>query len=91
VNGYDLIDQVKNCIEALMSMKIDDCTMNDFDLANDIDIELPAGAKSGLKDVSGDNLMATDKMDEHLKKSLALAKGQLKRDKEKDDLKKIKS
>jgi hypothetical protein len=85
VNGYDLIDQIKSCIEALMSMKIDGSTMDNFDLAHDIDIELPAGVKSGLKDVS-DQMLATDKMDEHLKKSLALAKGQLKRDRGGDDL-----
>lgn len=66
VNGYELIDNIKTSIEALMNMKIDDssCTtgggQNEFDLDGDIEIDLPAGAKAGLKDASQDIRLGTD-------------------------------
>ena len=66
-----------------MNMKMDGSsdTQNEFDLDGDIEIDLPAGAKAGLKDASQDIRLATDLMNEHLKKSLPIAKGALKREK----------
>ena len=83
VNGYDLIDQIKQSIESLMNMKMDGSsdTQNEFDLDGEIEIDLPAGAKAGLKDASQDIRLGTDLMNEHLKKSLPIAKGALKREK----------
>lgn len=54
VDGYNLIDLIKGSIEVLMNMRIDDGRGHDsFDLMHrDIDIELPEGAKAGLKDAS---------------------------------------
>ena len=56
-------------------------TQNEYDLDGDIEIDLPAGAKAGLKDASQDIRLGTDLMNEHLKKSLPIAKGALKREK----------
>ena len=66
-----------------MNMKMDGSsdTQNEYDLDGDIEIDLPAGAKAGLKDVSQDIRLGTDLMNEHLKKSLPIAKGALKREK----------
>ena len=94
INGYELIDQIKTSIETLMNMKIDESSsISDdpkFDIDGDIEIDLPAGAKAGLKDATGDVLIGTDLMNEHLKKSLPIAKPSLKREKADADLKKQK-
>lgn len=55
VDGYTLVDLIKGSIEMLMNMRIEDSRPpeDSFDLLNqDIDIELPEGAKAGLKDAS---------------------------------------
>ena len=63
VDGYTLVDLVKGSIEMLMNMRIDDVRQpeDSFDLLNqEIDIELPEGAKAGLKDASGVIYLKTD-------------------------------
>ena len=63
VDGYTLVDLVKGSIEMLMNMRIEDGRQPDdsFDLLNqDIDIELPEGAKAGLKDASQVIYLKTD-------------------------------
>lgn len=63
VDGYTLVDLVKGSIEMLMNMRIDDGRQpeDSFDLLNqEIDIELPEGAKAGLKDASQVIYLKTD-------------------------------
>ncbi len=90
VDGYSLIDQIKTSIEILMNMKIDENnddpddlqarqkykdTAGNFDINDpEIDIQLPPAAAAGLKDASQDMRLATDQMNEQLKKSLPLVK-----------------
>lgn len=67
VDGYTLVDLIKGSIEMLMNMRIEDSRPPDdsFDLLNqDIDIELPEGAKAGLKDASQVLYLKTDQMKE---------------------------
>ena len=67
-----------------MNMRIENSSMGhggEFDIGSNIEIDLPAGAKAGLKDASQDIRLGTDLMNEHLKKSLPIAKGALKREK----------
>lgn len=66
VDGYTLVDLVKGSIEMLMNMRVEDARPTDsFDLINqDIDIDLPEGAKAGLKDASQNIDLKTDKMNE---------------------------
>lgn len=65
VNGYDLIDYIKQSIEALMNMKMEETeqTENDDYGRNykkgytdiddpDINVQLPTGAIKGLKDAT---------------------------------------
>lgn len=87
--AYELIDNIKTSIEVLMNMKMEG-TDEDIDGRNhfqddsgsgfnidqpDIEIDLPPGAKAGLKDATDDDIrLNTDKMNEQLKKSLPLGK-----------------
>jgi hypothetical protein len=70
-----------------MNMKMDETNSledhrTSFDLENDIEIDLPAGAKAGLKDATQDIRLRTDLMNEHLKKSLLIAKSSNIKDKD---------
>ena len=70
-----------------MNMKMDETNSledhrTSFDLENDIEIDLPAGAKAGLKDATQDIRLSTDLMNEHLKKSLYIAKSSIIKDKD---------
>ena len=86
--AYELIDNIKSSIEVLMNMKMegtdedvdgryqDDSQGSGFNIDQpDIEIDLPPGAKAGLKDATDDDIrLNTEKMNEQLKKSLPLAK-----------------
>lgn len=85
VDGFTLIDNIKSAIEQLMNMKQDESgevsldgprrQYNDTgDLDDDIEIDLPQGAKDGLKDATQNDMIHTDHMNEQLKKSLPLLK-----------------
>lgn len=88
-DGYALIDMIKSSVEALMNMKMDDTQVdeahhqskdryndvNHVDGLDSIDVDLPEGAKQGLKDASQDLKLNTAQMNEQLKKSLPLAVG----------------
>ena len=77
VDGYQLIDLIKSSVEALMNMKnessIDNKDMVGSDIDEpDIEIDLPEGAKAGLKDATGDMRLNTSQMNEELQNSLKL-------------------
>lgn len=77
IDGYQLVDLIKTSIEMLMNMKMDENgstqidengdkiyqdTSKGYDLDKDIDIDLPEGAKAGLKDASQDMRLNTSQM-----------------------------
>ena len=85
IDGYKLVDMIKSSIEMLMNMKMDDdYSMNDdsgnrknyrdIDDSTNLDnfeVDLPEGAKKGLKDATfNDNRLDTSMMEGKLEESL---------------------
>ena len=84
-DGYKLVDQIKSSIEMLMNMKMDDDYSVDDDIDNrknyrdigdstnldNLEVDLPEGAKKGLKDATiNDHRLSTGMMEDKLQQSL---------------------
>ena len=97
VDGYALIDMIKTSVEALMNMKMDDQAADEghphknnrygdsadnVDALDSIEVDLPEGARVGLKDASQDMNLDTALMNEQLKKSLPLGGAKVSRKQE---------